>query len=327
MPSICIYVADLQRQAKSPNLGHIRRANRLLRWVRRNLNKLGVYFRRLRAPLRVVTLSDSAFKAQDYQGLVMRGCVILLAEDTPAPAGGDASLTLVPGQEVKCQVLDWYSRKHSRVVRSTYAAELLSLLDAVGQGNLIATAIDEVQRGAGSARQLLERQAVCQRAVRHEAAVDAKAVFDGITAEQPKTPAEKPLFLHALAMREYLESGHVDLLWWLDTLAMLADGMTKGSVDREALIRVCLDGIWKVVGQQPLSKQLRDDRGESSPSSSQQNVCWPTPEGLAEPDAEAMPAGTDSRLIPSVGRWGSWRSPGAPELCCREAPMTQWRRC
>ena len=59
-------------------------------------------------------------------------------------------------------------------------------------------------------------------------------------------------------MREYLESGHVDLVWWLDTLAMLADGMTKGSVDREALIRVCLDGIWKVVGQQPLSKQLRD---------------------------------------------------------------------
>ena len=80
MPSICIYVAYLQRQTKSPNLGHIRRANRLLRWVRRNLKKLGVYFRRLRAPLRVVTLSDSAFKAQDYQGLVMRGCIVLLIE-------------------------------------------------------------------------------------------------------------------------------------------------------------------------------------------------------------------------------------------------------
>ena len=70
-------------------------------------------------------------------------------------------------------------------------------------------------------------------------------------------PAEKPLFLHALAMREYLESGHVDVLWWLDTLAMLADGMTKGSVEREALIRVCAEGIWKIVGQTPVSKQLR----------------------------------------------------------------------
>ena len=81
MPSICIYVAYLQRQTKAPNLGHIRRANRLLRWIRRNIKRLGVYFQRLRTPVCVVTLSDSAFKAQDYQGLVMRGCVNLLAED------------------------------------------------------------------------------------------------------------------------------------------------------------------------------------------------------------------------------------------------------
>ena len=211
--------------------------------------------RKLQPPLRVITLSDSAFKAQDYQGLVMRGCVILLAETSEK--GGDSSPTLMSGQEVKCQVLDWYSRKHSRVVRSTYAAELLSLLDAVGQGNLVATAVDEVQRGAVTARQLLARQTECQRSVQHEAVVDAKAVYDGVTAEQPKTPAEKPLFLHALAMREYLESGHVDLLWWLDTLAMLADGMTKGSVEREALIKVCAEGIWRIIGQAPVCKQLR----------------------------------------------------------------------
>ena len=31
MPSICIYVAYLQRQTKAPNRGHIRRASRLLR--------------------------------------------------------------------------------------------------------------------------------------------------------------------------------------------------------------------------------------------------------------------------------------------------------
>ena len=256
MPSICIYVAYLQRQTKAPNLGHIRRANRLLRWIRRNIKRLGVYFRRLRTPLRVMTLSDSAFKAQDYQGLVMRGCIVLLAE-TSEPSSGTSVPALVTGQEVRCQVLDWYSRKHSRVVRSTYAAELLSLLDAVGQGNLIATAIDEVQRGAATARQLLDRHAECRRAVEHDAAVDAKAVFDGVTAEQPKTPAEKPLFLHALAMREYLESGHVDRLWWFDTLAMLADGMTKGSVEREALIKVCEQGSWQIVGLQPVYKQLR----------------------------------------------------------------------
>ena len=50
MPSICIYVAYLQRQTKSPNHGHIRRANRLLRWVHRNLKQLGaVSYTHLRA--------------------------------------------------------------------------------------------------------------------------------------------------------------------------------------------------------------------------------------------------------------------------------------
>ena len=73
IPIICIYVAYLQRQTKYPNIGNIRRANRLLRCLRRNIKRLGVWFRRLRAPLRVMTLSDSEFKSQGYQGLVMRG--------------------------------------------------------------------------------------------------------------------------------------------------------------------------------------------------------------------------------------------------------------
>ena len=124
----------------------------------------------------------------------------------------------------------------------------------MGQGNLIATAFGEVQRGAATARQLLERQAASRRAVEHDAAVDAKSVFDGITAEQSKIPAEKSLFLHAQAMRVFLESGHVNRLWWFDTLAMLMDGMTKGSVDREALIKVCEQGVLHVVGLQPVCK-------------------------------------------------------------------------
>ena len=133
-----------------------------------------------------MTLSDSAFKAQDYQGLVMRGCIILLAEVGPGTPQGVA---LAPDQTVRCQVLDWYSRKHSRVVRSTYAAELLSVLDTAGQGNLVTTAINELLLGVTTPSQLLARK---KREIEHDAGVDARAVFDGITAECPKTPADTP---------------------------------------------------------------------------------------------------------------------------------------
>ena len=40
-------------------------------------------------------------------------------------------------------------------------------------------------------------------------------------------------------------------------MAMPADGMTKGSVEREALIRVCAEGVWRILGQQPVCKRLR----------------------------------------------------------------------
>ena len=50
----------------------------------------------------------------------------------------------------------------------------------------------------------------------------------------------------------------MDRLWWIDTPAMLADGMTKGSIDREALIMVCLKGLWHVTGAAPQCKRLRD---------------------------------------------------------------------
>ena len=77
---------------------------------------------------------------------------------------------------------------------------------------MITVALDEVWSGATTPSQLLMRSQQQKRAIEHDACVDAKAVFDGITAECPKTPADTPLFIHALAMREYLEVGWVDRL-------------------------------------------------------------------------------------------------------------------
>ena len=110
-----------------------------------------------------------------------------------------------------------------------------------------------------TARQLLARHSSCHRLIEHDAGIDARAVFGGVTAIQPRTPAEKPLFLHSLAVREHLESGHVNRLWWFDTRAMLADGLTKGSVDREALVSVCERGVWVIEGDAPVAKELRKE--------------------------------------------------------------------
>ena len=63
----------------------------------------------------------------------------------------------------------------------------------MGQGNLIASCLDEVSAGAHSAIRLLARHQGGRRAVEHDAGIDAKAVFDGITALQPRTATKAPM--------------------------------------------------------------------------------------------------------------------------------------
>jgi len=217
-----------------------------------------VRYRRLQEPLRLIALSDSAFKAQDYDGLVMRGCVIVLAE--AAVDRDDSHKPWTTGITVRLHLLDWYSRKHTRVVRSTFAAELLSLLDAVNQGNVIKIALDELHLGTRTAKQLLSQPV--QAGIPLDAGVDARSVFDSLTAEVVRTPNDKQLLLHAKAMRELLEDGQIDRLFWFDTEDMLPNGLTKGSVDREPLLRVAAEGEWAISYDAPVWKTLRKDEGQ-----------------------------------------------------------------
>ena len=90
--------------------------------------------------------------------------------------------------------------------------------------------------------------------------IDAKAVLDSVTAEHVKAPADSHLLLHALAVREFLDSKRLRRLYWLDTVDMLADGLTKGAVDRAALIRASGEGTWQLVGDVPVCWPALDTR-------------------------------------------------------------------
>ena len=88
--------------------------------------------------------------------------------------------------------------------------------------------------------------------------IDAKSVFEGIRATVARLPSEQSLVGHLLWVREMLQLGVCKCLRWVDTRDMAADGMTKGSIDREALIMACQQGLWKIVGAAPQCKSLRD---------------------------------------------------------------------
>ncbi len=72
--------------------------------------------------------------------------------------------------------------------------------------------------------------------------LDAYSVFSAVTANTVKVPSDSSLLAHIQYLRELLDRGVLDQLWWVDTRDMWADGLTKGVVDRDAL-HAAMDGL------------------------------------------------------------------------------------
>ena len=74
---------------------------------------------------------------------------------------------------------------------------------------------------------------------------DALSVYAAVTATFIKTPADNSCLLQLLALREHINVGTLSVLCWCDTRDMIADGLTKDSIDRSALDSA-LDGLYEV---------------------------------------------------------------------------------
>ena len=250
MAPIAVYVSYLQRQAKKPVVGDVRKINRLLKWILTNVKQLGVRFIALDMPrVRLAVVSDSAFHAMEFEGLAIRGCVIMLLET------GDEVLRT--GSTYRVVMLDWYSRKQNTVVRSTYAAELMALLDALGTGTLMNVALTEIVEGVSTASEMMKRQESGNLVLQMIAAIDAKAVFDAISADTIKVTTDKRMYVPTLAAREQLDRMQLRQLSWIDTMDMVADALTKGEIDRGPLLLLGVSNTWRLSGLAPVAFSAR----------------------------------------------------------------------
>jgi hypothetical protein len=141
-------------------------------------------------------------------------------------------------------MLEWVCKSQKHVTRSTFAAELLSAGETIDFGLLIAQILREVDSGpvkAEQARELRSSGGFVPMALY----VDARSVYAAITAECIRAPTDKSLLCHVLHVRELLDNRALTSLVWLDTRDMIADGMTKGSVQRDE-IHVLMSGTMRI---------------------------------------------------------------------------------
>ena len=179
---------------------------------------------------------DAAFKKEDDSGHSMRGALYLRCVGNQ---DGDFRKT------VQGHLVEHSANKQRRVVRATFTAELQNGCDTVDRGFLLLQALHEMTTGDTSAN--------CARNLRDSGGynvpmilyLDAMSVYAAITATFVKTPAECGMLCHLLFIRELLDLGVLKALAWCDTRDMIADGLTKGSIDRDAL-HEAMEGTIKV---------------------------------------------------------------------------------
>ena len=130
---ICVYVQNLQRKAKSPNVGDLRRLNKLATYMQKKPNKL--VYKHLDGELMLSVAVDSAYKREEDEGHALYGAVFgIVASDGTTPGG-------------KMQVLEWTCKKQKHVTRSTWASELFATCDAVDMTMIILCLLHEVKHG------------------------------------------------------------------------------------------------------------------------------------------------------------------------------------
>ena len=222
---VLVFISACQRYAHKPQIIHVKRLNTIVRWVQRNPQTL-VYrpFQSKGQHLSIV--ADSAFKKEEEKGHSLRGTLYCRAENQGTEAyhkGGTIHLF-----EYLCKAI-------RNVTRSTFSAELHGACDSADLGILINLMQHEIQSGPVSKEQARILRDKGGYAMPMVLMIDALSVYAAITATYIKHPAEKSLLSHIQFIREMLDSGVLDALLWIDTRDMLADGLTKGTIDRADL--------------------------------------------------------------------------------------------
>ena len=121
----------------------------------------------------------------------------------------------------------------------------MSACDTADHGMLIALMLHELSCGIQGSHECKTLRETGGWSVKLCLYVDALSVFAAVTATFLKIPAEKSLLSHVQYLRELLDTMVIEALLWIDTRDMIADGLTKGAVDRTALHEV-MSGTWTI---------------------------------------------------------------------------------
>ena len=150
--------------------------------------------------------------------------------DQVSSAGGYVILLI--GSNKMCCVLSWCSCKIKRVVKSTSAAEALTLLEGVEEAVCLQALLSELLSDSSFKIPI-------------KAYIDSKNIHSAV--HSTKTVSEKRLRLDIAALKQMLHRKDIEEVSWIESSEQLADCLSKKGASSSKLVNIlktgCIDGI------------------------------------------------------------------------------------
>lgn len=141
-------------------------------------------------------------------------------------SSGEGFLTFLADSSGKCALMNWKSKKISRVVHSTISAEGLSLVDSLGDACYIRNVIEEILYN--NPRKMK---------IPIHVYVDSNQLFKAI--ESTRMVTEKLLRINIAELKQTILRYENNIqLFWIPSKLMLSDSLTKSGAPNDRLIEV-----------------------------------------------------------------------------------------
>ena len=154
----------------------------------------------------------------------------------------DSSETAFLGGHI--QVADCATKKLQVIARSAFSAELRNCLEACQEGINLAILLHELTYGPMTPDQCAHMRDHGTFAPDVHLCTDNYGLFSATTKEDPSPGVDASMIYHVKALRYYLDHGMLRSITWTDNRDMLADGLTKGKVKRDAINLALQTGKW-----------------------------------------------------------------------------------
>lgn len=211
-PDVAFEALELSVSIKDPKVDDLIRANKVIKYLK--CEPCEVKFPQLgnTADLKLGVFCDASY-ANLHDGVSSAGGYIIF----------------LMGKNDKCCPLAWKSNKIRRVVRSTLAAETLSLVESLDAAFYLGHLLSEI---------LFNNQK--QNKIPIVVFIDNKSLYENI--HSTKTVSEKRLRIDIAGIKEMVQKKEIDSVKWVDTTSQISDSLTKRGAACNKLLQVLQTG-------------------------------------------------------------------------------------